>query len=259
MNLEGIQVERLSKVFSSQVGQAETRALAGVSLKVEPGQFLSVLGPSGCGKSTLLRILGGLEEPTEGEVRLHGNRPQEAQRAKQIGFVFQGSGLLPWRSVAQNIELALQINRRANRPSQQTADELMRLVGLEDFSEAYPHQLSGGMQQRVAIARALSIDPAVLLMDEPFGALDEITRHAMRYELLRIWGREKSTVVFVTHSISEAVILSDVVAVMSPLPGQIRGIVEIRLERPRNRMVERSPEFLSYCDQLTDLLRMEVI
>ncbi len=256
MNAQGIQVDSLGKVFRSHKGQAETEALAGVSLSVKPGQFFSVLGPSGCGKSTLLRILGGLEKPSEGSILLDGSRPGDAQRAKQIGFVFQRSGLLPWKTVVQNIELATQLNQRANRPAQHSIEELIGLVGLERFSQAYPHQLSGGMQQRVAIARALAIDPRVLLMDEPFGALDEITRHAMRYELLRIWEREKTTVVFVTHSISEAVVLSDVVAVLSPLPGRIRGIVEIDLRRPRTREVERSPEFLSHCDRLTDLLKV---
>lgn len=257
MKSQGIRVDSLGKVFLSKKGQAETLALDGVSLTVDPGQFFSVLGPSGCGKSTLLRILGGLEKPSEGNVLLDGSRPADAQRAKQIGFVFQRSGLLPWKTVIQNIEVATHINRGANRPAQHTIEELIGLVGLERFSHAYPHQLSGGMQQRVAIARALAIDPQVLLMDEPFGALDEITRHTMRYELLRIWEREKTTVVFVTHSISEAVVLSDVVAVLSPIPGRIRGIVKIALDRPRTREVERSPKFLRYCDQLTDLLKVE--
>lgn len=253
---QGIVVDQLRKVFRSQKGQGEICALDGVTLAVAPGQFCSVIGPSGCGKSTLLRILGGLEKPSSGSVTLHGSQPRQAQGFKQIGFVFQRSGLLPWKTVSQNISLAVELNRKANRGGLHKVEELIRLVGLERFSEAYPYQLSGGMRQRVAIARALAIEPRVLLMDEPLGSLDEITRHSMRYELLRIWEREKTTVVFVTHSVSEAVALSDVVAVLSPLPGKLRGIVEIGLARPRSREAERSPEFLGYCDQLTDLLKM---
>ena len=249
-------VQNLSKVFTAGRGQQQAEALESVNLRVGQGQFFSVLGPSGCGKSTLLRIVGGLIEPTQGTVSMgNGTGPHAAQRAKEIGFVFQDPGLLAWKTVVENIELPVLVNRRENRPRRYRQEELLDLVGLTAFAHAYPHQLSGGMQQRVAIARALAFDPGLLLMDEPFGALDAITRQAMRYELLRIWARSQKTVIFVTHSIVEAVVLSDVVAVLSPRPGRVHGIVEIDLKRPRSEEMERSPEFLSYTDRLTCLLR----
>lgn len=254
-----IVVQNLEKVFVTGKGQLQVTALDNVNLRVKDGQFCSVLGPSGCGKSTLLRIVGGLIEPTAGSVSMgNGTGPHDAQQAKEIGFVFQEPGLLPWKTVTGNIETPLQLNRKANRPRQITTGELLRLVGLEAFADAYPHQLSGGMQQRVAIARALAFDPKLLLMDEPFGALDMITRQTMRYELLHIWERAQKTVLFVTHSIQEAIVLSDVVAVMSPRPGRVCGLVEIVLPRPRTEEMERSPEFLSYVDRLKHVLRQEV-
>src|SRR5581483_1855346 len=214
-------IQNLNKVFVTGKGQRQVQALDNVNLRVGDGQFFSVLGPSGCGKSTLLRIVGGLIEPSSGRIIVgNGETPHDAQRAKEIGFVFQDAGLMPWKTVVGNIETPLQVNRKSNRPRQHTTKELVDLVGLGAFSDAYPYQLSGGMQQRVAIARALSFDPRILLMDEPFGALDEITRQAMRYELLRIWERSRKTVIFVTHSIAESIILSDTVAVMSPRPGR---------------------------------------
>ena len=253
---EQITVKNLTKIFTTGKGEGRVTALKDLSLRVEPGQFFSVIGPSGCGKSTLLRIVGGLLQPTSGSVTIgNGAAPQTAQKAKEIGFVFQSPGLLPWKTVQGNVEIPLKLNARANRPFSHTCDELIDLVGLATFSGAYPHQLSGGMQQRVAIARALSIDPALLLMDEPFGALDAITRQAMRYELLRIWEQAQKTVIFVTHSIAEAIVLSDVVAVISARPGQLRGIVEIDLERPRTEEIEQSREFLDYVARLTELLR----
>lgn len=251
-----IVIQNLNKVFVSGKGQLQVQALDNVHLRVGAGQFYSVLGPSGCGKSTMLRIMGGLIEPTSGQV-LIGERegPHDAQRAKEIGFVFQDPGLLPWKTVEGNIRVPLEVNRKANRPLQHSTAELLELVGLSAFKEAFPHQLSGGMQQRVAIARALSFDPNILLMDEPFGALDEITRATMRYELLRIWERSRKTVVFVTHSIHEAIILSDTVAVMSARPGRVRGVVEIKLPRPRTEAIERTPEYLDYVERLKRLLR----
>ncbi|HZQ05392.1 MAG TPA: ABC transporter ATP-binding protein [Anaerolineae bacterium] len=253
-----IVIQNLNKVFTTGKGQRQVQALDNVYLRVGTGQFFSVLGPSGCGKSTMLRIMGGLIEPTNGKVTIGGNEgPHDAQRAKEIGFVFQDPGLLPWKTVAGNIELPLEVNRKANRATHLSTAELIELVGLGAFKDAYPHQLSGGMQQRVAIARALAFDPRILLMDEPFGALDEITRATMRYELLRIWERSRKTVVFVTHSIPEAIILSDVVAVMSARPGRVRGVVEINLPRPRTEEVERTSQFLEYIDRLKRLLREE--
>lgn len=251
-----IVVQNLNKDFVSGKGQLQVKALDNVYLRIAKGQFFSVLGPSGCGKSTMLRIMGGLIEPTSGKIIIGEHQgPHDAQRAKEIGFVFQDPGLLGWKTVQGNIELPLQVNRRANRPVRHTTAELLELVGLSAFRDAYPHQLSGGMQQRVAIARALSFDPQILLMDEPFGALDEITRATMRYELVRIWEHSRKTVVFVTHSIPEAIILSDTVAVMSARPGRVRGVVEIKLPRPRTEENERTPEFLEYVERLRRLLR----
>ncbi|MCZ7573602.1 MAG: ABC transporter ATP-binding protein [Ardenticatenaceae bacterium] len=251
-------VQGLSKVFTAGKGQRQIVALDNVNLRVREGEFYSVLGPSGCGKSTLLRIIAGLSEPTAGTISLQDDAgPRQAQRAKEIGFVFQSPGLLPWKTVAQNIEVPLQVNRRANRPRQYSQEELLNLVGLSTFADAYPHQLSGGMRQRVAIARVLSFDPRLLLMDEPFGALDTITRQAMRYELLRIWERAQKTVIFVTHSVQEAIVLSDRVAVLTSHPGRVRGVVEITLPRPRTEEIERTPEFLGYVDRLRFLLREE--
>ena len=253
---EHIVINNLDKVFTTGKDEFWVQALDKLSLTVNEGQFYSVLGPSGCGKSTLLRIVGGLIEPTRGTVSLgNSTRPRDAQRAKEIGFVFQEPGLLPWKTVRGNIEMPLELNKHANKARQHTTQELLELVGLEAFADAYPYQLSGGMQQRVAIARALAFDPQLLLMDEPFGALDAITRQLMRYELLRIWERAQKTVIFVTHSIAEAIMLSDTVAVLSARPGQLRGVVDIALPRPRTEEMERSQGFLSLTDRLTRLLR----
>lgn len=225
-----------------------------INLDVAWGEFLSIIGPSGCGKSTLLRIIGGLLVPTAGTVSIAGQAPLEAQRRKSLGFVFQDASLLPWRTVIGNVRLPLEVHRR-RRGTQPQA--LLRLVGLEAFQDYYPHQLSGGMQQRVAIARALAHDPELLLMDEPFGSLDEITRTGMRYELQRIWQEAGKTVVFVTHSIPEAVLLSDRVIVMTPQPGRIRATIPISLPRPRTEPIESTAAFLGYVDTLRRLLRSE--
>jgi NitT/TauT family transport system ATP-binding protein len=247
----------VSHVFTD--GRQPLPAIADVSFGVPSGQFLSVLGPSGCGKSTLLRLIGGLLRPSHGGVEVQGELPARAQARRDIGFVFQDPALLPWRNVSSNIRLPLEIDgeRRRRLPH---PDALLDLVGLTDFSKYYPHQLSGGMQQRVAIARALAFDPSLLLMDEPFGALDEITRGDMRYELLRIWQSQaapagRKTVVFVTHSITEAVTMSDRVIVMSPRPGRVVADVDIELARPRTEEIERSPAFLDYSDYLRGVLK----
>lgn len=243
----------LGRTYAGPNGGIE--AIRDVDLTVDRGQFVSILGPSGCGKSTLLRIVGGLIEPTRGEATVDGQPPAEAQRRKQIGFVFQDAALLPWRSVLRNIELPLEVNRPANRPRPRGSDALLDLVGLTPFRNAYPHQLSGGMQQRVAIARALVHYPILLLMDEPFGALDEITRAAMRYELLRIWQATHKTILFVTHSITEAIILSHTVVVMTARPGRIRAVIPIDLPRPRDESLELSAAFRDYAVELKRLLR----
>jgi NitT/TauT family transport system ATP-binding protein len=246
-------VERVAKSFETRTQSVE--ALREVGLEIREHEFVTLIGPSGCGKSTLLRIIGGLIGPTSGRIEIRGRSPQEAQRAKDIGFVFQQPALLPWRSVVQNVELPFVLNRGAGTKRLCSTEEILSLVGLSAFAQAHPYQLSGGMQQRVAIARALIFDPSLLLMDEPFGALDEITRDGMRYELLRIWGQSRKTVLFVTHSIPEAIVLSDRVVVMSPRPGEVREVIEIGLVRPRGVEVESTPEFLRYADRLRRLLR----
>jgi NitT/TauT family transport system ATP-binding protein len=230
-------------------------ALAPTDLTLAPGTLTSLLGPSGCGKSTLLRIAGGLLTPTNGRARIGGHPPKKAQRSGQIGFVFQDPSLLPWRTVAANVRLPFEVRR----DSQASAgiDELLTLVGLAPFRDYYPHQLSGGMKQRAALARALALDPSVLLMDEPFGALDDITRTDLRYELLRLRRRLRATVLFVTHSIAEAVVLSDEVVVMTGRPGRISARIAIDLPHPRTPAIEESAEFLAYTRRLRSALREE--
>lgn len=231
-------------------------ALLHTDLGVQPGELLSLLGPSGCGKSTLLRIAGGLLTPSQGSVLIDGKPPGVATRAGRIGFVFQDPALLPWRTVAGNVRLPLEVNRQGrHRAGQADVAGLLSLVGLERYADYYPHQLSGGMKQRVALARSLALDPALLLLDEPFGALDEITRTELRYELLRLRGRLRATVLLVTHSIAEAVLLSDRVAVMTGRPGQVTKLVEIDLPRPRTPDTEESPAFLAYTRLLRAALR----
>lgn len=249
-----VTVEGLTHVYAS--GEKSLTALAEVDLDVGWGEFVSVIGPSGCGKTTLLRIFGGLLEPTSGRVLLDGRSLREAQRAKQVGYVFQEASLLPWRTVFRNVTLPLEVNRRNGRG--RDPGELLELVGLAQFSKYYPRELSGGMQQRVALARALAFDPSLLLMDEPFGALDEITRQAMRYELLRIWEVAQKTVLFVTHSIVEAITLSDRVVVLSSQPGRVRAVIDIDLPRPRGESMETDEAFLSYVARLRGLLREPV-
>jgi NitT/TauT family transport system ATP-binding protein len=250
-----VSLRGLSHVFTD--GRAPLPVLEDVSVDVPRGQFASVIGPSGCGKSTLLRIVGGLLEPSSGTVRVGGGRPGEAQRHHEIGFVFQDPALLPWRSVEANVRLPLEIDGLRRRTTD--VRSLLGLVGLHDFRDYYPHQLSGGMQQRVALARALAVDPDLLLMDEPFGALDEITRAAMRYELLRIRESQAEsaggkTVIFVTHSITEAIVMSDRVVVITGRPGRVTADVDIELPRPRTQEIERSTPFLDYADHLRTLL-----
>ncbi len=229
------------------------QAVSNLNLSIEEGEFVSIIGPSGCGKSTLLRILGGLLAPSSGSVAIANGSPQAAQVRKQIGFVFQDPALLAWRNVASNINLPMEINHGASAGVGVAA--LLDMVGLKQFQSYHPYQLSGGMQQRVALARALVFDPPILLMDEPFGALDEITRGEMRYELLRIWEQRRKTVVFVTHSIAEAIALSDRVLVMSKQPGQVKANISINLPRPRTEAIELTDEFRSYARELKDLLK----
>jgi NitT/TauT family transport system ATP-binding protein len=220
-------------------------ALRNVDLVVERGRFVTLIGPSGCGKSTLLRIAAGLVDADSGDVSIFGQSVTSATAAKQVGFVSQSPALLPWRSVLDNVRLPLQVNRRADVTSRKlrAPEEILAMVGLGDVLEKRPAQLSGGMQQRVSIARAFAFDPEVLLMDEPFSALDEFTREVMRFELLRLWSTDYKTVLFVTHSVAEAVLLSDLVVVMSASPGEIRSVIPVELPRPREEFIDLTTEF----------------
>jgi NitT/TauT family transport system ATP-binding protein len=235
-----VEADSLTKSFFD-AQRLPFQALDGVSLAVEEGEFLSIVGPSGCGKSTLLRLLSGLDQPDSGVVRLRGE-PLVSPR-REIGFVFQRSNLMPWRSVLRNISLPLEIARVSQDESASRAASWVSLVGLGGFRDAYPNQLSGGMRQRVALARALIHEPSLLLLDEPFGSLDALTRERMNGELLRIWGLRRPAVVMVTHSISEAILLSDRVLVMSPRPGRIRAGFPIPFPRPREIGLTGEPEF----------------
>jgi len=244
----------VDKVFA-RGDQPVTTALEGISLDIAQGEFVSLIGPSGCGKSTLLRIIGDLTAPTRGEVVVNGKPAKRARRDRDYGMVFQAPVLFEWRTVEDNVKLPLEVMGASAERRSQRAAEMLQLVELGEFMKHYPWQLSGGMQQRVAIARALAFEPAILLMDEPFGALDEMTRERMNSEVLRIWEQTGTTVVFVTHSIPEAVFLSSRVVVMSARPGRITNIVDVDLPRPRNEDTRESPRYFELVTAVREALR----
>jgi NitT/TauT family transport system ATP-binding protein len=247
----GVQCENVCLDYP---GRPPVHALDDVSLRIAPGQFISLIGPSGCGKSTLLRLIAGILKPTSGSIVVDGVSPEAAQRGHEFGFVFQDPVLLPWRSVRANVQLLCELVGQSRSDARTRTRQLIDLVGLTGFEQARPHQLSGGMRQRVAIARALAIDPPILLMDEPFAALDEFQRETLNNELLRIWEQLNNSVIFVTHNIEEAVFLSDAVMVMSVRPGRIVNVVDVNLPRPRDPHLRSSAEFLNLRQDLRDLL-----
>jgi NitT/TauT family transport system ATP-binding protein len=244
-----VSIESLSKSFRTGV-----TALQDIKLDIRSGEFVSLIGPSGCGKSTLLRIIGDLIQPSTGSVVVNGKTAHRARLDHDYGIVFQDAVLYDWRTVARNVGLPLEMLGWDRAKRKARVDEMLELVELKGFESSRPWQLSGGMQQRVSIARALSFDPALLLMDEPFGALDEMTRERLNMELLRIWEKASSTIVFVTHSIPEAVFLSTRVVVMSPRPGRIAGIVEIDLQQPRTADTREDPRFFELVTEVRETL-----
>ena len=247
-----VEAAGLGLIFGT--GERATAALAGIDLRVERGEFVSLIGPSGCGKTTLLRAIADLERPSTGRLLVNGMTPNEARLQRAYGYVFQAPALYPWRTALRNVMLPLEIMGLPAAERCERAERNLQLVGLGDFGARFPWQLSGGMQQRVSIARALSFEPALLLMDEPFGALDEITRDGLNLHLLELWQRTGMTVVFVTHSIPEAVYLSTRIVVMSPRPGRITEIVENSLGPERPLEIRETPEFLSVAHRVREAL-----
>jgi len=235
--------------------RAVTTALSGIDLEIGRGEFVSLIGPSGCGKSTLLRLIGDLTSPTSGSIEVNGKPAHNARLGREYGMVFQAPVLFDWRSVEENVRLPLELLGMSRSEREARAHEMLALVELGDFAGHHPYQLSGGMQQRVAIARALALQPAILLMDEPFGALDEMTRERMNSEVLRIWQQTGTTIVFVTHSIPEAVFLSTRVVVMSARPGRITRLVDVPLPHPRNEETREDPRYFRVVTEVREALR----
>jgi NitT/TauT family transport system ATP-binding protein len=245
-----VRLRGVTKRFASGL-----EALAGIDLAIARGEFLSLLGPSGCGKSTLLRIVAGLTEPTSGSCESSlGGEHGRAIPAGHIGFVFQDPTLMPWSTVAGNVELPLRIAGRVGSAERDRVAASLRTVGLAGFERSYPHQLSGGMRMRVSIARALVTDPELLLLDEPFAALDEITRLQLNDDLLRLWERHRPTILFVTHSVFESVYLSTRIAVMTPRPGRIVADLPVNLPTPRDRTVRTAPAYAAMCESVSGAL-----
>jgi NitT/TauT family transport system ATP-binding protein len=231
-------------------GEGGTVALKDVNLDIRKGEFISLLGPSGCGKTTLLRIIANLQNQTSGTVEVADGTPEQARKNRKYGIVFQSPVLQDWRTITQNVELPLEISHYPKSKRRELSEAMLRLVGLEKFRDVYPNELSGGMQQRVGIARALIMQPEILLMDEPFSALDEFTRDKLQEDLLSIWSHNLCTVVFVTHNIAESVYLSDRVCVMSPRPGRLSAVIDIDLPRPRKLSMRDTVEFVEYVSKV---------
>lgn len=247
--------ENVTKVFDHL--DVPLLVLDGVSLAIQPGEFISLVGPSGCGKSTLLRIIDGLTSFTSGRVLVNG--VEAPAPGSDRGFVFQGDSLLPWRTIEANVRIGLELRGTPKGEARAEVERLLLMVGLQRFAQRYPHELSGGMRQRANLARALAVDPPVLLMDEPFGALDAQTRELMQAELLRLWEARQKTVLFVTHSIEEAVLLSDRVLLMSARPGCIRAEFRVDLPRPRDVALRRTPAFAELSGRIWDQLRDDAL
>jgi len=250
-----IKVQDLNMVYVGQGQASDTIALKDANLDINAGEFISLIGPSGCGKTTLLRLIADLIQPTSGVIEIVGKNPRQSRLDREYGYVFQAPALYEWRTVIANVMLPLEIMGFSKAERKEKAALLLEMVGLEDFHKQYPWQLSGGMQQRVSIARALAFEPKLLLMDEPFGALDEITRETMNDELLKIWQETKKTIVFVTHSIAEAVFLSSRIVVMTPRPGKIEQVIDVDLPYPRNAEVRESKAFFDIASKVREALR----
>src|SRR5215467_10311351 len=248
-----IDIRNLSLIFAT--ADAPVIALSDVNLSIGKGEFVSLIGPSGCGKTTLMRVIADLKQQTEGEISVNGVSPHEARLARAYGYVFQAPALYPWRSVQANVTLPLEIMKMPRAERAKRAARYLEMVGLTGFERKFPWQLSGGMQQRVSIARALSFEPQLLLMDEPFGALDEITRDHLNEHLIRLWEQTRKTVVFVTHSISEAVFLSSRIVVMSPRPGRIIDVIDSNLPSKRSLDARETPQFLEIAHKVRVALR----
>ncbi len=248
-----ISASDLSLTFETDDGPVH--ALQEVNLTINKGDFVSFIGPSGCGKTTFLRVLAALEHPTSGEITVNGKSPDEARRQRAYGYVFQAAGLYPWRTIARNIRLPLEIMGYSKADQEKRVNDVLQLVDLEGFGQKFPWQLSGGMQQRASIARALAFDADILLMDEPFGALDEIVRDHLNQQLLELWERTQKTIAFVTHSIPEAVYLSTRIVVMSPRPGRITDVIESPLPKDRPLEIRDTPEFLEVAHRVREGLR----
>lgn len=240
-----IMLKDIGMVYKTNDGRDVT-ALTGVSLDIQKGEFISLLGPSGCGKTTLLRIIADLLQPTSGEISIAGESPRDARLSKKYGIVFQSPVLYDWRTVKKNIMLPLEIMHIPKAEREDRAMKMLDIVGLTEFANHYPNQLSGGMQQRVGIARALAIQPQILLMDEPFSALDEFTKEKLHEDLLRIWAKTNKTIIFVTHNIQEAIFLSSRICVLSPHPGRLSAVIDVDLPRPRTMDIKDTPEFTAY-------------